>query len=38
MMNDGAMDGIDHVISLHVISEIPVGKAGFVRACQHGRC
>ncbi len=31
MMNDGAMDGIDHVISLHVISEIPVGQAGIVR-------
>lgn len=31
MMKDGAMDGIDHVIALHVISDIPYGQAGMVR-------
>ena len=31
MIADGAMDGVDHVIALHVASEIPLGKVGLTR-------
>jgi len=31
MIKDGAMAGVDHVIALHVASEMPVGKVGLVR-------
>ena len=31
MIADGAMDGVDHVIALHVASEIPLGQVGLTR-------
>ncbi|MFN5061177.1 MAG: M20 family metallopeptidase [Chloroflexota bacterium] len=31
MMKDGALAGVDHVIALHVVSEMPLGQAGMVR-------
>jgi amidohydrolase len=31
MMRDGALDGVDHVIALHVASEKPLGTVGIVR-------
>lgn len=31
MMKDGALEGVDHAIALHVVSEMPLGKAGMVR-------
>ena len=31
MIADGALDGVDHVIALHVASEIPLGKVGLTR-------
>ena len=31
MMKDGALDGVDHAIALHVVSEMPLGQAGMVR-------
>jgi amidohydrolase len=31
MMKDGALEGVDHAIALHVVSEMPLGQAGMVR-------
>ncbi|MFN7470926.1 MAG: M20 family metallopeptidase [Roseiflexaceae bacterium] len=31
MIADGALDGVDHVIALHVASEIPLGQVGLTR-------
>ena len=31
MMKDGALDGVNHVIALHVSSDMPVGNVGMVR-------
>ena len=31
MMKDGALEGVDHVIALHVSSRTPVGQIGMVR-------
>ena len=31
MIADGAMDGVDHVIALHVASEIPLGQVSLTR-------